>query len=135
MGLGSALPAPFTKAPETALPLALELRPLASVGKRESAVAAGDEIVARLGESIRMVFERRFDPASKGLVPSRGILAIGSEPTLPESGFAVRVESDVLDVDQWSQVLGDNRMPEVSSRGLTWCQSCRPSLRFEPRIW
>ena len=117
VGLGSALPAPFTKAPETALPLALELRPLASVGKRESAVAAGDEIVARLGESIRMVFERRFDPASKGLVPSRGILAIGSEPTLPESGFAVRVESDVLDVDQWSQVLGDNRMPDVSSKG------------------
>jgi uncharacterized protein YhdP len=79
--------------------------------------ATGDEITARLGESIRMAFERRFDPAAKRWAPTRGILAIGNEPTLPETGFAVRVDSDTVDVDQWSQVLGDSRLPDAPSKG------------------
>jgi len=107
-GLGSVLPAPFAKSAEAALPLVLEMRPMG---------ATGDEITARLGESIRMAFERRLDPAAKKWVPTRGILAIGNEPTLPETGFAVRVDSDIVDVDQWSQVLGDSRLPDAPSKG------------------
>ena len=110
VGLGSVLPAPFAKSAEVALPLVLEMRPLA-------AGPTGDEITARLGESIRMAFERRLDPAVKKWVPTRGILAIGHEPTLPESGFAVRVDADLVDVDQWSQVLGDSRLPDAPSKG------------------
>ena len=110
MGLGSVLPPPFAKSADAALPLVLEMRPLV-------AGATGDEITARLGESIRMAFERRLDPAAKKWVPTRGILAIGNEPTLPEAGFAVRVDADLLDVDQWSQVLGDSRLPDAPSKG------------------
>ena len=108
MGLGSVLPAPFAKSAEAALPLVFEMKPTG---------ATGDEITARLGESIRMAFERRLDPAAKKWVPTRGILAIGNEPTLPETGFAVRVDSDTVDVDQWSQVLGDSRLPDAPSKG------------------
>jgi len=108
MGLGSVLPAPFAKSAEAALPLVLEMKPMG---------VTGDEITARLGESIRMAFERRLDPAAKKWVPTRGILAIGNEPTLPETGFAVRVDADLVDVDQWSQVLGDSRLPDAPSKG------------------
>jgi len=114
IGLGSVLPAPFAKSAEAPLPLALEMRPMAATG---ATGATGDEITARLGESIRMAFERRLDPAAKKWLPTRGILAIGNEPTLPETGFAVRVDSDILDVDQWSQVLGDSRLPDAPSKG------------------
>ena len=111
MGLGSVLPAPFAKSAEAALPFALEMKPMGATG------AAGDEITARLGESIRMAFERRLDPAVKKWVPTRGILAISNEPTLPETGFAVRVDAELLDVDQWSQVLGESRLPDAPSKG------------------
>jgi uncharacterized protein YhdP len=110
-GLGSVLPAPFAKSAEAALPLVLEMKPMGATG------ATGDEITARLGESIRMAFERRLDPAVKKWVPTRGILAIGNKPTLPETGFAVRVDAELLDVDQWSQVLGESRLPDAPAKG------------------
>jgi len=123
VGLGSELPPPFAKAPATAWPMTLDLRPRAeeveeaspaspdaSVGGRGAASAGankGDLISVRLGDAIQMAFERRRDPRTQKLIPHRGTLAVRSEPALPESGFAVRVETDLVDLDQWSKVFGD----------------------------
>ena len=97
VGLLSSLPAPFAKTAEQSLPLSLDVDPL----------AAGEDVSLRLGSTAHFRVERRRDPATPVSKILRGVLAVGGEANLPDSGIALRVDSDLVDLDQWSKAFGD----------------------------
>ena len=108
-GMGLALPPPFTKAPDVALPLRLELG-----AARASAGNGGGAAGAVLpGQSLMRLDWGRL--ASLALVTGgtgetarvlRGAVVVGSgalEPlVLPERGISAIVALDALDVDDWT---------------------------------
>ena len=108
-GMGLALPPPFAKAPEVALPLRLELG-----AARASAGTGGGAAGAVLpGQSLMRLDWGRL--ASLALVTGgtgesarvlRGAVVVGSgalEPlVLPERGISANVALDALDIDDWT---------------------------------
>ena len=108
-GMGLALPPPFAKAPEVALPLRLELG-----AARASAGTGGGAAGAVLpGQSLMRLDWGRL--ASLALVTGgtgesarvlRGAVVVGSgalEPlVLPERGISAIVALDALDIDDWT---------------------------------
>ena len=108
-GMGLALPPPFAKAPEVALPLRLELG-----AARASAGTGGGAAGAVLpGQSLMRLDWGRL--ASLALVTGgagdtarvlRGAVVVGSgalEPlVLPERGISATVALDALDIDDWT---------------------------------
>jgi uncharacterized protein (TIGR02099 family) len=103
VGLASDLPAPFTKTAQSALPLKIRTipNPVKIAGDRPS----GDVFNAKIGEDITVLFDRRRDPNTQRMEIFRGAFGVRLEPELPESGFSVALNTDRLDVAQWTPIL------------------------------
>jgi uncharacterized protein (TIGR02099 family) len=103
IGLASALPAPFAKLAETRLPLKIKTvpNPVKVSGDRPE----GDVFSAKIGDDIAVLFDRRRDPKTQRMEIFRGSFGVKLEPELPESGFSLAVNTDRLDVEQWTPIL------------------------------
>lgn len=110
-GLASDLPAPFTKAADEKWPLRIELRPTPPAANGDT--TARDRFTVALRDDVRLVFERERDPASQRFTVRRGAFALGQEPTLPDSGFAVLLRAPGVDLDAWNALLGRDLLAEA----------------------
>lgn len=107
-GMGLALPAPFAKAPDAAIPVRLELGPPRSGAAMPSVVSTGQSQLrldwGRLA-SLAMVSSGSGDTTRV----LRGAVAVGAGVgdalVLPENGISASIVTDVLDVDAWSDWL------------------------------
>lgn len=90
-GLSSSLPEPLRKAPETTLPLHLNL---------DKPDAVRERLAIDLGTLVSARYERE---RSSGMV-QRGAVRVGgpnAEPSLPDSGVALQLKLARLDLDAW----------------------------------
>lgn len=92
VGLSSTLPEPFAKPSKAAWPLKVALQPLPGTAK-------GDRIDVRLRDNLRMLLERQS--VKEGMRLRRGVLAVGTEPVMPDSGLAWRLKTSSLNLDAW----------------------------------
>ncbi len=103
VGLASTLPAPFSKLTETNMPLRIKTipNPVKAQGDRPE----GDIFEAKIGDNIAVLFDRRRHSKTQRMEIFRGSFGYRLEPTLPESGFSVAVNTDRLDVEPWLTIL------------------------------
>lgn len=106
-GLGLGLPAPFAKPASARWPLRIETRPTAD----------GDRLTITLDDELRLAFDRQRDRAGAALRVRRGVFALGAEPQMPQTGFAVRLAAPRVDVDGWFAVLGPLLAAESAREG------------------
>ncbi|MBU6270094.1 MAG: TIGR02099 family protein [Betaproteobacteria bacterium] len=114
VGLGLAMPAPFNKPSGAAWPLRVSVT--ARPGADAQARSPGDAIRVELGDAMRLVLERERDPASGRLRILRGGFATIGEPDLPDSGLALRVEADRVDLDAWMPLLTGAELRDADRR-------------------
>ena len=114
VGLGLAMPAPFDKPSGAAWPLRVSVT--AKPGADAQARSPGDAIRVELGEAMRLVLERERDPASGRLRILRGGFATLGEPDLPDSGLALRVEAERIDLDAWMPLLTGTELRDAERR-------------------
>lgn len=107
VGLASRLPAPFGKPADAAWPLRIESAPAAPAAPAAATGAPAREwLRIALRDDVRLLFERERDDRTKRMRVLRGVFAMGSEPLMPDAGFAVRLDAPTIDVDAWSAILG-----------------------------
>ncbi len=104
VGLASALPPPFDKPADARWPL----RVLSEPRLHEDPLSrpTGDRISVALRDSVRLVFDRDRRGDNDKLLIRRGAFAIGSEPVMPDNGFAVSLNQPEVDLDAWGALLG-----------------------------
>lgn len=102
VGLTSALPEPFGKAADEALPLHFEKIFLPGVTQRSGDTVVRDQIEARLGDTVvlQMIRRKRADE----YVVEKGSIAVGRPLQMPERGVMFAVTAKRLDADVWRQV-------------------------------
>lgn len=114
VGLGLAMPAPFDKPSGAAWPLRVSVS--AKPGADAQGRSPADAIRVELGEAMRLVLERERDPASGRLRILRGGFATRGEPDLPDTGLALRVEAERLDLDAWMPLLTGTELRDAERR-------------------
>ena len=105
VGLASTLPEPFAKVAGDTLPVRFEKVLLSGVeaGKdSDASTPVRDQISASLGKLALQLVRRR---QSEGFVLERGAIVMGRPLQMPDSGLAVGLTTNRLDLDAWRRVL------------------------------
>lgn len=104
-GMALALPTPFAKSAETALPVRFETSWLSPSGV--AGAKPQERMTLDMGPLASVVYEREFDGAQSRVL--RGAIGVGllddEAAPLPREGVDANVQLDVLDVDAWLQVV------------------------------
>ncbi len=99
-GLGLGLPAPLKKSPESALPLRLEILPLATPA---GSVRLRDQFKLELGQLLAMAFVRELGAGAPRVL--QGSIAVGltaqESAPMPDEGVLANINVPVLDLDAW----------------------------------
>jgi len=103
-GMSLDLPEPFRKSAAAKMPLALELAPLRPKDYSASVANESDELSIKVGDLAHAIFRRRENSQGAWRV-ERGVVAIGSNATLPSSGFTVEANIQSINGDQWLELM------------------------------
>ncbi len=104
-GIGSTLPLPLAKAPGDVLPARFE---------RRAQSPDADRLELVLGGQFTGVVERQRKAGE--LVPTRGVIALNAEPSLPESGLSIVGTTPEVNLSRWQGVI------EQAPSGKSWLQ-------------
>ena len=123
VGMALALPAPFNKVADAALPFRMESvmmsndLPLEATGK----VRERDQLKLDIGRIASLVYQRDVSGAEPRVL--RGSIAVGLAPDesapLPEEGVIANVNTPQIDLDAWSSVLTQSAGSEPTGAFLT----------------
>lgn len=123
VGMALRLPAPFSKAAETALPLRVETAVLRAAPKLDAGglVATQDQLQLDIGRLLNLVYVRDVTGASPRVL--RGAIAVGlgadESAPLPDNGVVANISSASLDLDAWSTVLSQASGTELSASSVS----------------
>ena len=142
-GMALALPAPLGKSAPTAMPVRLDW---ASGGSDPAPKAPprNETIRMSLGRVAQVVLQRDTSGAQARLL--RGTVALGeagdtasaasAAPSLPAQGLLLQIDTAVLDVDQWAQVLNQlNPAADAKSGGESAYAPTAFKLRAQQLLW
>ena len=116
-GMALALPAPFTKAADTALPFRMESSEITSPLLVDAAgkVREQDQLKLDIGRIASVLYQRDISGAEPRVL--RGAIAIGlaadESAPLPEEGVIANVNTPQIDLDAWSSVLTQSAGTEL----------------------
>jgi uncharacterized protein (TIGR02099 family) len=114
VGLSLALPAPLTKAAETALPLRLETTVVRTAA--QGGAALHDKLQLDVGKLANVTYVRDVSGAEPRVL--RGAIGMGladdEHAPLPEGGVVANISLPLADIDAWTQVFTGISGPNIS---------------------
>ena len=129
VGMGLTLPAPLSKAAETALPLRLETGLLRDSELSASSPKLHDHLMLELGRIASVNYVRDVSAAQARVL--RGSIAVGlaadESAPMPDEGVVANVRLTQVDLDAWSAVLSQAAQGSFSAGALVAGPSARSS--------
>ncbi|OYT92194.1 MAG: TIGR02099 family protein [Burkholderiales bacterium PBB3] len=122
VGMAVALPAPFTKTAEAALPLRMEssMLPNAPLVDAGGKVREQDQLKLDIGRIASVVYQRDVSGSEPRVL--RGAIAVGlaadESAPLPDEGVIANVNTPQIDLDAWSSVLAQSAGADPTSGAL-----------------
>ena len=133
LGIASTLPEPLAKAAGEALNLRFEKINLGGESGGRAPAVARDQINIALGSVASAQLIRRKQNGA--FVVERGALAVGRPLQLPESGVALSVSANRLDLDAWQQALLREGAPAAAAADVAAPAVSALSLKVKDLQW
>lgn len=134
-GFASLLPSPLNKNAAEVWQSHFEISPDGNA----DAMELRDQLSLRVGDKFNALYLRkRAKDLSVPWSLSRGVIAINTEPVLPDQGLSVHVDTKQFNLDEWRKVIGvvqgseESVLPKTNSTDNTpqsaFAQYCEPHI-------
>lgn len=123
-GFASALPAPLMKAANESWPLRFEMQANPNIEGPD----LHDQIRVRLGDKLQVHYQRQKTLGRQTMWRlNRGVVAMNTDPVLPEQGLAVHIRTPQFSFDDWRKLFGGQQEEVVTTFALSPELSQKPN--------
>lgn len=135
-GFASRLPSPFNKNATEIWPARFEITPEMNT----ESVELRDQIKLRVGDKLNAIYLRKKGrELNLPWTLSRGVIAVNTEPVLPDQGLSVHLDTKQFNLDEWRQVFNIDRtsggVEPLKTGGADGALSTGFSQYCEPHIF